>query len=307
MLSLSTSGHMVCRRMRMLAIGLCAASFAIGHTLFGQEPTKNAAPSAPSLLSQYLQAKSQMAKLPQATRQAIETGDEAQKASAREPHSPENNSPENNSPEKSSRRRAQPAESLNQPSKATDRETTAANQKTAATPALPVLFTLGNKADSANSNKNFPSPGPNPTSSPLRPAAISAAGDEPYVATRPASKDAEVQPALAYIKTEQQPIVAQASLFVEPVSSPVPTHNISDDENLPPIVSPSSVPRPGTKKKPALRPAAAKTGGGAFGIDLTKFVPTNQPTIITNPHFSATALPAPRSELGANQAVPAQP
>jgi hypothetical protein len=302
MLSFSTSGHIVCRRKRLLAIGLCAASFAIGHTLFGQELRENAAPSPPSLLSQYLQAKSQMAKLPQAASQALETGDEAQKAKGHEPPIAENHSPE-----KSSRRRAQPAESLNQPSMATDRETTTANQKTAATPAPPILVILGNKADSANSSKNFPSPGQNPTSSQLRPAAISAAGDEPYVATRPVSKDADVQPALAYIKTEQQPIVAQASLFLEPVSSPVPTHNISDDENLPPIVSPSSVPRPGTKKKPAPRPAAAKTGVGVFGIDLTKFAPTNQPTMITNPHVSATALPAPRIEWDAKQAVSAQP
>src|SRR5262245_30482083 len=82
------------RRKRALwAAALCSASFATGHYLFGEDDKPSPAPEKPSLLSQYLEAKSDLVTMPVETAERVasirirpvETADQKPMAPATKP------------------------------------------------------------------------------------------------------------------------------------------------------------------------------------------------------------------------------
>jgi hypothetical protein len=330
MIGLSIGRRIARRRKRALwAATLCSASFVTGHVLFGDEPTAGAA-AAPSLLSQYLEAKNDL------VAPALKLEPTAKKPGFGSDKTSNNIKSEI----KKSELIVQPgpkapvAVAGKLPVTILAAPTEQSPSKLAAiAPKERPLEKLESNALSAAQ----PAKAESPVGASLRPAAVSAAADLPF-APAPSAKPPEpspgplanpVRPVLAQAAVDTKPVVAQASVAV-PVASPAktvaavtaiaptaagvtaapfappaiqvlaPVENAraTGEGNLPPILPAGAVPRPGAKKAASTQPLPQNWPPAAT---------TQQPP--PSPAYPATNTPTPlRIELGNGTAFsPASP
>jgi hypothetical protein len=237
------------RRKRALwAAALCSASFLTGQILLGDDPPA-AAPAAPSPAA------------PSLIKQYLEAMSDVVTP------------PINNDP--AAARRSKPVViAVDQPA---EPETSAVEQKVEPVKVEPI--------------KIAPLPAEIAPAASLRPTAVSAANDLPFVPAQPLPTNAEVPQ--AHAKTATPAVAQTAAAGTSPVENPhvqavlpASLSKPADDENLPPIVPAWAVPRPGTKKKPAIAPVKSAEPPRAAQP------PTGALPVIQ------TAPPAPRIELG---------
>jgi len=217
------------RKRGLWAAALCSASFVTGQVLFGEEQPASP-PAAPSLLSQYLEAKSGLVTTPA-------------------DGTPKNESTSTESP---ANRRLRPV-------------VIAADKAQE-----PATSTAVDAVESANMK---PLTAETSSAGSLRPIAVSAASDLPFIPAQPLPTipaqplptASNVRPAIAQEAPAAKSAVAQASIAVfaaKPMAEPPrnqPQFSPSqaqtpEKENLAPIVPAWAVPRPGKKK-----PSAAVT------------------------------------------------
>lgn len=287
------------RSKRYWVAALCAASFACGHCLFGDDQTG----SSDSLLSQYQQATKQLVnEAPSARRQLSGTKIESTGTTTVAPAqgaAPSNQTANSESPAKQqkSSRRVKPTEEKKEssvakadsppepvledkteiakqstvPSTAASSPTVEAKsppavtyievpRQTAEVPkrAEPRMEIITAKTASTDSPRSaYPVAEPK-----LKPSAQSPAGaNVPFVAAKPIPNQSDSRPAPASQPTPSLPqlinVSRQSPPFPQVTNTPAAISEV-DEDHLPPIVSPASVPRPGTRK-PQPKPAPQAT------------------------------------------------